>query len=392
VYHQYTTDIDNSRLNIRALVGGDAKTDKKLEVEAVAYYDGKNVGSDKVVFNWRSTNLTVNLSELHLWEPGHGRLYDLDLFLYADGELIDSVKSYFGMRTIGLSDRVIYINNKPVFQRLVLDQGFYPDGIYTAPTDEALKKDIIIAMEAGFNGARLHEKIFEPRFLYWADKLGYIVWGEHANWGLEISKSKGLEVFMNEWMEAIERDINHPSIVGWCPFNETQENQNNNVIDYIYCMTKMLDPTRPVIDSSGWHHVDSDIYDVHDYNQDFEAFKNNYEYFREEGVEPKMNLRKKSAIRPMPFFVSEYGGIWWAPGKEGWGYGKAPEDSNEFLQRYKDLTTYLLKHPKMCGFCYTQLYDVEQEVNGIYTYERQVKFDPKIFYDINTQIAAIEEE
>jgi len=388
---QYNPDIDNCRLNIRAMVGGDAKSSKKLELEAIAYYEGRKVGSDRIVFNWRSANMTLQLSELHLWELGQGRLYDLDLFLYADGQLIDQVKSYFGMRTVALSDRAFFLNNKPVFQRLVLDQGFYPDGIYTAPSDEALKNDILLSMNAGFNGARLHEKIFEPRFLYWADKLGYMVWGEHANWGLDISGSKGLEVFMNEWMEAIERDYNHPSIIGWCPFNETQGNQNDNVIEYIYRMTKMLDPTRPVIDSSGWHHVDTDIYDVHDYNQNIEEFRKNYDYFMEEGVEANINLRKRTAIRPMPFFISEYGGIWWAPGKEGWGYGKAPENSDEFLQRYRDLTTYILKHPKICGFCYTQLYDVEQEVNGIYTYDRQVKFDPKIFYEVNTQKAAIEE-
>lgn len=386
----YVTDIDNSRLNIKAKVLGDAKSSKKLEIEAIAYYEGNKVGSDKVVFNWRSTDLTLNLSELHLWEPGHGRLYDLDVFLYADGELIDTVKSYFGMRTVGLSDNAIYINNKPVFQRLVLDQGFYPDGIYTAPTDEALKNDILISLEAGFNGARLHEKIFEPRFLYWADKLGYLVWGEHANWGLNIKNADGLEAFMGEWIEALERDISHPSIVGWCPFNETQGDQNDNVIDHIYRMTKAIDPTRPVIDSSGWHHVDTDIYDVHDYNQDTEVFKNNYEYFKDPDVMPKMDMRKEFAKRPMPFFVSEYGGIWWAPGKEGWGYGKSPDDSNEFIDRYKELTTYMLEHPRICAFCYTQLYDVEQEVNGLYTYERQAKFDPKIFHDINTQVAAIE--
>ena len=125
------------------------------------------------------------------------------------------------MRTVELRDHAIYLNGRPVFQRLILDQGFYPDGIYTAPTDEALRRDIELSMELGFNGARLHQKVFEERFLYWADHMGYLVWGEHASWGLDLHKMENLANFGAEWMEIVERDFNHPAIVGWCPFNET---------------------------------------------------------------------------------------------------------------------------------------------------------------------------
>ena len=204
---------------------------------------------------------SLNLSEVHLWEPGNARLYDLELRLWTGDKCIDTVKSYFGLRTVSWDDTKIYINGKPVFQRLVLDQGFYPDGIYTAPTDADLKRDIEISMVMGFNGARLHEKLFEPRFLYYADKMGYLVWGEYANWGLDITTPMGLERFLPEWLEAVRRDFNHPAIIGWCPFNETWNGkqgarQDDEVLRIVYRTTKMLDPTRPVIDTSGHFHRD----------------------------------------------------------------------------------------------------------------------------------------
>ena len=160
--------------------------------------------------------MTLPLSEVHLWEAGAGRLYDLTITF---GE--DTVHSYFGLRNITISGEKVLINGKSVFQRLVLDQGFYPDGIYTASTDEALENDVKLSMAAGFNGARLHEKVFEPRFLYHCDRLGYLVWGEQGNWGMDPSAPDGLKNFLPEWMEAVERDFNHPAIIGWCPFNET---------------------------------------------------------------------------------------------------------------------------------------------------------------------------
>ena len=145
------------------------------------------------------------------------------------------------------------------------DQGFYMDGVYTAPSDDELRKDIERSIAMGFNGARLHEKVFEPRFLYWADKLGYLCWGEHANWGLDISNPEGMMAFLPEWVEILNRDISHPSIVGWCPFNETQGNQDNRILEYIYKVTREIDPTRPIIDTSGWVHTKfTDVYDMHD--------------------------------------------------------------------------------------------------------------------------------
>lgn len=370
-------------------------------VSAKAYYDGILMGENETVVNSWGTSIGFNLAEKHLWEVGCGKLYDLVIELKEDGKVIDSVKSYFGLRNVALRDGAFVINDKKVFGRWVLDQGFYPDGIYTAPNDEALKNDILCSIQLGFNGARLHEKVFEPRFLYWADKLGYIVWGEYANWGYNHTKPENIYNFLPEWIESIERDYNHPSIIGWCPFNETGDyngtRQFNETLGLVYDITKKLDTTRPVIDTSGHYHVRTDIFDVHDYHQDIAIFGKMLEEL-DKGIIKDQIYRMDSTRQKYngePIFVSEYGGIKWAAQegndvKTSWGYGNAPTCKEEFMQRYKVLTEYLLNNENICGFCYTQLYDVEQEQNGLLTYERKFKFEPEFFYKINTQKAAIE--
>jgi len=384
---KYFPDILNSKLHIKALLTG------KGALEAKAFYEGRQVGAAKAYSDGGLLNLSLALDELHLWEPGQGRLYDLELIF---GE--DKVRSYFGMRQIALEDGKFLLNGKVVFQRLVLDQGFYPDGVYTAPSDEDLKKDIEISMAAGFNGARLHEKVFEPRFLYHCDKLGYMVWGEYPNWGLDYSDPAAVYSILPEWCEVLQRDFNHPSIIGWCPFNETWDyagrRQNDDLIRIVYETTKYFDPTRPCIDTSGNYHVKTDIYDVHDYEQNPQIFKDHYDLLEEDGVLfDKVNERGvRQLYNGEPVFLSEYGGILWSPGKtDGWGYGQGPKSEEEFIARYKGLTEAILFNKKMLGFCYTQLYDIEQEQNGLYTYERKPKFDMEIFKKINSAKAAIEE-
>ncbi len=326
------------------------------------------------------------------WSPTDPFLYDLELRLLEGRRVVDRVESYFGLRKVHLAPPAICLNNRPVFQRLVLDQGYYPDGIYTAPSDEALRRDIEIAKAAGFNGARLHQKVFEPRFLYWADRLGYLVWGEFGDWGLDYSHPEALETMLPQWLEVLERDCNHPAIVGWCPFNETNERQRPELLRLIHGATKAIDPTRPAIDTSGYVHVETDVDDCHDYQQDPELLASHFGAFAEGGP-PWRNSEADASHQGQPFFVSEYGGIWWNPGQaddKAWGYGERPGTEQEFLQRYRGLTEALLLHPRMCGFCYTQLYDIEQEVNGLYTYDRRAKFDPVVIRAINEQKAAIE--
>ncbi len=377
-------DSENATLGISAVLEG------KGEFTATAYYDGKEVGSftKKAAGN---VSGEIRLSESHLWEVGCGRLYDLVLTFNED-----EVKSYFGLRSIEIDGFKFRINGKSVFQRLVLDQGFYPDGIYTAPSDEALENDIKISMAVGFNGARLHQKVFEKRFLYHCDRLGYIVWGEYGNWGLDWSNSFSLAAMLPEWCECVERDFNNPSLIGWCPFNETWDingrKQYDDVLRIIYRVTKQLDTTRPCIDTSGNFHVETDIFDVHDYEQDVAKFAEHYEKLVSEG---KMYgyFPDRQVYEGGMTFVSEYGGIKWAKGDRGdaWGYGDAPKTEEEFIERYKGLTDTLLDNESMFGFCYTQLYDIEQEQNGLYYYDRTPKFDPEIFRAINARKAAIED-
>ena len=367
-------------------------------------YDGKEVGTASAAgITGNSVTVTVPLSEKHLWEVGIGNLYDVELTLTKDGKPADRATSYFGLRSVSLVGRTFRLNGRVVFGRWVLDQGFYPDGIYTAPTDEDLKNDILNSMKLGFNGARLHEKIFEPRFLYWADRLGYLCWGEHANWELNISEPGAIAHFLPEWLEAVERDYNHPAIIGWCPFNETWDfrgrAQDNSVLSQVWRVTKALDATRPVIDTSGNFHVETDIYDVHDYEQDPKKFVTYYAQIPE-GIVMDQCARSADRARntrqhydgKLPVFISEYGGIRWTDKKDGWGYGKGPETEQEFLDRYKGLTDVLLDNEDIMGFCYTQLFDVEQEQNGLMTYERKFKFDPAVMHAINSREAAIEKK
>ena len=200
-------------------------------------------------------------------------------------------------------------------------------------------------------------------------------------------------------MQAIERDFNHPSIIGWCPFNETWDYEGRRQIDNLlaltYHLTKQYDTTRPCIDTSGNFHVITDIYDVHDYEQDPAVFAASYEPFKN-GTGPFRDGHgdRQHYTEGLPMFVSEYGGIKWAmdaSDEKAWGYGNGPKTEEEFVARYKGLTEALLSNPKMFGFCYTQLTDVEQEQNGIYTYDRKEKVDVKLFRDINVQKAAIED-
>lgn len=397
-----TPDVENSCVRIQAKLNAHAED---LIFTAHASLDGKPAATEtaNVTGDIATITLAIDANDLHLWEPESPTLYDLDLSLRRGEKTVDSVKSYFGMRSLGIRGHALLLNGKPLFQRLILDQGFYPEGIYTAPSDAELKADIERSQAMGFNGARLHEKVFEERFLYWADKLGYIVWGEMANWGMDHKDIDAAENFISEWLEVLERDYSHPSIVGWCPFNETIPHVDG-LLKAVYRMTKQIDPIRPVIDTSGYYHTDTtDVMDSHDYEQNPAVLAEHLAPFAE-GGEPWIYVWDRSVYpgtgnppySGQPFFVSEYGGIWWKPdqkeGENAWGYGDRPKSEEEFIARYKGLTEVLLNHPKVAAFCYTQLTDIEQEVNGLYTYDRKPKFDPEIIRAINTQRAAIEKD
>lgn len=391
---------ENSAMILTADLSGMAD----LLVEAT--YEGCPVGTFSAVDASGQVKAVIPLSEKHLWEPGNGRLYDIVLHFGSD-----EVKTYFGLRSLKLTKEGFYINGKKVFQRLILDQGFYPDGVYTAPSDKELEADIRRSMAMGFNGARLHEKVFEERFLYHADRLGYLVWGEYPGWGLDHTRPESIYGILPEWLEEVKRDYNHPAIIGWCPFNETWDKhgcrQDDAVIHTVYLATKAADITRPCIDTSGNFHVETDIYDVHDYEQDPAVFKEHYDTILQTGVmyskfEAKPTLRHGDCKGRQhhggePVMITEFGGIKWSDrmaspdsDKESWGYGKKVESREEFQERFKGLCDAILDNPCILGFCYTQLTDVEQEQNGLYTYDRKPKFDAAWVKSVVSRPAACE--
>jgi len=341
--------------------------------------------------------IPIPLERQRLWSVEDPFLYTLVIEL-VDGRnrVVDHAESYAGFRSVSIQGKKVLLNGKAVFQRLVLDQGYYPDGILTAPSDEALVKDIQLSLEAGFNGARLHQKVFEERFLYHCDRMGYLVWGEFPDWGfidtgLPNEHIQPGSTYITQWLEVLERDYSHPAIIGWCPLNETGQNLTDrfqtldDVARGVFLATKLTDQSRPVLDASGYSHrvPETDVYDTHDYEQNPEKFAAHYTGLAEgkPQINPGLYGSKETwsfPYRGQPFFVSEFGGIRWnpeaKPGDASWGYGDAPKTLEEFFTRFEGLCKVLLDNPDMFGYCYTQLTDVFQEQNGIYSFDRSKKF------------------
>ena len=383
---QVLTDIDQSQLTVIPTFYG-LKNGNRLQVTVLD--EGKVVAKADVVAA-QSMPVVIPIKKAKLWSPESPFLYDVVYEVKAaDGATLDKVDAYVGMRKIHIDGTKIYLNNKPYYQRLVLDQGFYPDGVWTAPSDEALRHDIEMSKEAGFNGARLHQKVFEERFHYWADKLGYLIWGEMASWDKTSSKVEAARNFLGEWTNIVVRDRNHPAIVTWTPFNEewaTPNNEAGRFYNYVYNITRQLDPSRPVNTISGGLYAISDFCTTHSYQQDGE--KLHKQLFDGEKFYQPQGPTVKSAPRAMkflyydgkvPYIIDEFGGIKCAettPGGGSWGYGNAAPTKEDFYKRLESQVKAITDHSdKICGFCYTQLTDVEQEQNGVYYFNRDKKFD-----------------
>ena len=393
-----STDIDRSvvamEFTMRRNASGNMLTINVKDNGKVVASDCGPVASGSVVM--------LPIKKAKLWSPESPFLYDVEFELKnAAGEVIDRATSYFGMRKIHTDGNKIYLNNEPYYQRLVLDQGFYPDGVWTAPSDEALRHDIEMSKEAGFNGARLHQKVFEERFHYWADKLGYLTWGEAPSWGLDANDVEAARNFLMEWRNLVVRDMNHPSIVTWTPFNEEfwpDETQYPRFIVDAYTITKQLDPSRPVNTVSGGQHIVTDIWTEHHYQQNPDKLRdiiyNNGKMFVRGHAVQARHRGNVGFNRPVlndpytfptykgdiPYILDEFGGIKCMeanPAKDGaWGYGDAAQTKEDFYKRLEAQVRGLIEmSDKMWGYCYTQLTDVMQEQNGIYYYDRGVKYD-----------------
>lgn len=366
--------------------------------------------------------LSIPAESLRPWCIEDPFLYDLEVTVRdTAGAVVDRVSSYAAVRSVALDGKVVRVNGKAVFQRLVLDQGYWPESLMTAPDEAALVKDIELSMAAGFNGARLHQKVFEERFLYHADRLGYLVWGEFGDWGVSGGgtighNQKPTTSFVAQWLEVLQRDFNHPSIIGWCPLNETHQVLHDrltvldDVTQAMFLATKSADPTRPVIDASGYSHRirETDIYDSHSYEQNPEQFRIEQQGLSDGKPFVNRNPQGEEYSVPyagQPYFVSEFGGIWWnetearqAAAEAGlgsdvstsWGYGQRVSNEDEFYARFDGLCGVLLDNPDMFGYCYTQLTDVFQEKNGIFTFDRRSKFDLERIRASQVRTAAIE--
>ena len=384
----FRPDTANSRVNVELLTYG------KGNYRIRAYYDGREVGSAAGEVAYK-TEFALDLSETHLWREGEGNLYDVTIEYEGD-----EVSSYFGLRETRYDGMEYTLNGKPIFQRFVMDQGYYPGGVYTPRGAMEFAEDIERGKALGFNGVRLHQKLSDPRLLYLCDKAGYMAWGEYPSWGIDYSDLSHLGQFLAEWEEALRRDFNHPSIITWCPLNEVwgaweepDKIGDGRFAATVYEFTKRFDPDRPCVDVSGGVHGEkTDLFDFHSY----EKLDDLQRYFRELDEEDRLEVpllyceKTDSRYRKgQPVAFSECGGIALAAeyataetsevnrgavlSESGWGYGKREKEGEEFVARYEKLITLVQSAKKLSGFCYTQLYDVEQEVNGFYRADRSDK-------------------
>jgi beta-galactosidase/beta-glucuronidase len=389
-----TPDIDRDEITIEYWV---ENFQLGHELEINIQFDGKPVAKEVVFLMEANSARRIRLNDFNvhhpgrLWAPDHPNLYDVQFTLKHENKKIDEVKSYFGMRKVAIENGKVFLNNRPCYMKLVLDQGYFPEGILTPPSDDAIREDIQLTKKMGFNGARKHQKIEDPRYLYWADKLGLLVWGEMAN--SYTYSDEAVRRITSEWQEAIERDYNHPSIVAWVPLNESwgiprlleDERQQHHSLA-MYHLTKSLDSTRLVISNDGWEHTKSDLLTIHDYEARKEVLKERYQSI--DNILPstpgyRLLYVPGHEYQGEPINVSEFGGIAFKKSDwEGWGYSGATNEE-DFAERYYQVISAMLESPLVQGFCYTQLTDVEQEINGLLTYDRKEKIGLDLIKWIN---------
>lgn len=394
-----TPDIDRQMIRFDFEFDGVA-AGKDLRLEAIVTLKDKPVKRVSLAVDRPCLTLEVDL--VHeangpwkkcWWSPQQPNLYDVEFVLYAEDRVADRVFSYFGMRKVSIENGKVLLNNVPIYQRLILDQGYWTDSHLTPPSEEALIEDIDHMLAMGYNGVRKHMKIEDARFLYWCDVKGLLVWSEMA--ATFEFHDRAVESFTNEWLEIVRQQYNHPSIITWVPFNESwgianikHDRRQQKFTESIYHLTKAIDPYRPVIANDGWEHTVSDIVTLHNYAENGEALLgwladkdavlgsastcNQWKYAFAEGY----------AYRGQPVMVTEFGGIAYRS-DAGWGYGRQVSSDEEFVERFRSLIQAIKGLDYVCGYCYTQLADVQQEINGHLTEGREPKIPLDKIREIN---------
>lgn len=330
------------------------------------------------------------------WSHNEPNLYDIKFQVVCDNEVKDTVLSYFGMREIRIEGNNIILNGSPLYQKLILDQGYWEDSHLTPPSEEALIEDIDKIAQLGYNGLRKHQKVEDERFLYWCDKKGMLVWSEIAA-SYQFS-DYAVESFTREWMSVVRQNYNHPCIITWTPFNESwgvphikTNKAQQQFTEGIYYLTKSFDQMRPVIVNDGWEHTISDIITLHDYEELGSYLFNRYSTYEKDNILSsqvyhnghKSAMAKDYEYKGQPIIISEYGGIAFNNDDSGWGYGNKVNTEEDFLRRFNEITTAIKQLPYVCGFCYTQVTDVQQEINGLMDIKRNFKVNAKKIKEIN---------
>jgi beta-galactosidase/beta-glucuronidase len=383
-----TPDVDRSQVVIEARL---SKPAPDARLRATVTLDGAAVAESDTRVGDRDAAVTLRLPGQRLWSPERPILYDVALEVTAGGKTVDTLKSYFGQRKVSTHAGKVYLNDAPYYLKLVLDQGYWPESILTPPTDEAMQRDIQMAKSFGLNGARKHQKVEDPRWLYWCDKLGFIVWGEMAN-AYEYSDVY-VSRMLEEWPQAVARDYNHPSIIAWVPINESwgvprvlTDRVQQAHLKSLYELTRSLDSTRLVVDNDGWEHTDAtDLMTLHDYARTGVELAAKYQGVGEPGRPIPRNGREALvygvAYNGTPLLMTEFGGIAFRLGAptaaNEWGYSGIEPTAEAFVTRLDGLVKAITANPAFAGYCYTQLTDVEQEINGLMTYDRKPKVEPQ---------------